>query len=340
MLSCPWRRQVCIGLGAVFFFAIAFAVAGWLAAHGVLRDRTQALCDRCLIYAAAVAEIVPTWAEPSGAPDLHPLTEYAAIAGLLYVQVVSGNDVVLELAGFPQAETIMAEVPVPPLPCAALRRIEGRHFVDVTVLYMPAAMRDDTGTTRSGPPGRLRLGIDASALAWAAANTRALAAGLAALAWIASSALACLFLRPSRRAAAPEGSAHEPVTPGGRVARAGELALHIDEARLVVAGRSVRLTPKQLDLLKVLMGDPGRTFSDEEILSQAWSRAPYADSKDVKQYVYLIRQRLNSVELPGDRILANVPGVGYRIDPAAVDGLIERAVDSAEVETRFQDGSG
>ncbi len=332
MFSCPGRRRVCIGIAASALLAVVFAASAWFAVHGVLRARAEDVRHRSLVYASTVASTVPTWVGQSGSPDLTSLANYAVLAGLLYIQVISGDTVLLEIAGFPGAEDVLGSAVPAALPSVEFRRVEGRDLVDAAIPYRTPIPRP--GEDALGPYawGTVRLGIDASELAWAIGNTKALAAGLGALAWVASSAILALALRFWRRSARPEAKLGPGSPAEGRTAAAGGLTLYLDEARLASGDRSIPLTPKQLDLLRVLMSAPGRTFSDEEILSQAWPGSPYADSRDVKQYVYLIRQRLNRVDLPGDRILVNVPGVGYRIVPPAAEDLTDEPVDASAIE--------
>jgi DNA-binding winged helix-turn-helix (wHTH) protein len=337
MLSRLGRRRLCIGLATCLFLAFVFAATAAIVAHGVLHNRARDYCDRCLAYASAIADTIPMWAAPDETPDVQPLARFAAMAGLLYVRVMSGGEVLLETTAFPAAEAVLAEDESFALSHAGLRQIDGRQFADVVVRYYAPLPR--TGEVHAGRygAGTVRVGIDASALSWAATNTRALGAGLGALAWVISSALTFFLLRSPHRAAKAELAAPPPVASGARVMPAGSLTLFVDEARLAAAGTSIRLTPKQLDLLKVLMSEPGRTFSDEEILAQAWPGSSYADSRDVKQYVYLVRQRLNGAGLSGDKVLVNVPGIGYRVDPAAL-APVEPLVDSCTIEPRPDDG--
>jgi DNA-binding winged helix-turn-helix (wHTH) protein len=333
MISRLGSRRLAFGLAACLVLAVAFAAAAWFAVHSSLSRRADELCDRSLLYAAMIAATVPTWAGQSEPPDLAPLATYAALAGLVYVQVISGGEVLLGVAEIPGAEVALRDLQETKAPRAELRRVGGRAVVDVVMPYAPPHLRSDDGTASpalgSYASGTLRLGVDATAFAWAAGTTRALAAGLGALAWIAASAAIALALRLTRRRKSSPAEAVPETAPGeGRRMVAGGLVLHVDECRLSVRDLSIRLTPKQLDLLKVLMSEPGRAFGDNEILSKAWPDSPYADSRDVRQYVYLIRQRLSAHGLPGDGILANVPGVGYRIVPSAVEGLVDGSVDA------------
>jgi DNA-binding winged helix-turn-helix (wHTH) protein len=326
-----WSRPVIAAAGVVFL-AAAIACIAWLSVHGVLRARAEEFRGRCLLYATTIANTLPTWLGESEIPDLGALARYAAVTGLAYVQITSGGTVLLEVAESPEAESVLADAEDFVAPRVVLGCVSGKHLANAAVPYGLPPRRE--GDPARGPyaSGILRVGVDASALAWAADNTQALAIELAALAWVgASVGLGLLLRRPGR---AVRESVTEPGLDraGARVARAGNIALHVDEARLDVAGRSIRLAPKQLALLKVLMSDPGRAFGDKEILAEAWPDSPYADSKDVKQCVYLIRRRLDGAGLPGDRIVANVPGVGYRIDSSAVGGLVDEGRDISVVQ--------
>lgn len=330
MIVCPCRKwRLVVVIAACFFLAAALAASAWLAVHGVLCARAEEYCARSLSIASAIADAVPTWSESADKPDLRPLSQLAAMAGLVYVQVMSNGETLLATASFSGAESVLAEDRTRSLSGADLREADGRCFVDAVVRYY-APLARESEAPHPYAAGVLRIGFDASALAWAATNTRALAAGLAALAWVALSGLAIHLLRDARRSASEDTPASMEPRSGARVATASALTLHIDEAQLEAAGRSIHLTPKQLDLLKILMREPGRAFRDDEILAEAWRESPYADSRDVRQYVYLIRQRLNGIGLPGDRILVNVPGIGYRIDPRAA--VVDEDIDASAID--------
>jgi len=56
-------------------------------------------------------------------------------------------------------------------------------------------------------------------------------------------------------------------------------------------------------------------FSDREILAAVWPDSRYANAKDVKQHVYLLRKRLRDAKSGGEEMIVNVPGFGYRLEP-------------------------
>jgi len=88
-------------------------------------------------------------------------------------------------------------------------------------------------------------------------------------------------------------------------------------------GEPVRLSPKQFTLLRLLASSPGKVFSDREILREVWPDSRYANSKDVKQYVYLVRQRLGKVRPGAEGMIVTVPGFGYKLIPPDEAGLTE-----------------
>ena len=61
--------------------------------------------------------------------------------------------------------------------------------------------------------------------------------------------------------------------------------------------------------------EPGRVFTDREIVETVWPASTYADIKDVKQCIYTIRQRLKPVHPAPLNLIVNVQGHGYKLDP-------------------------
>jgi len=89
----------------------------------------------------------------------------------------------------------------------------------------------------------------------------------------------------------------------------------IDEERKEVrAGmRTVTLSPKEYQLLKLLNTAPGRVFSGDEILREVWGgSSSYATRQDVQKYVYLLRKKLEE-DPKRPRLILTVRGFGYRL---------------------------
>ncbi len=99
-----------------------------------------------------------------------------------------------------------------------------------------------------------------------------------------------------------------------------ELELSIDDLRkeVCLAGRTVSLSPKEYQLLKLLASKPGRVFTTSEILNELWpetigiAKKTYADAQDVQKYVYLLRKKLETDPKSPKHVLT-VRGFGYRL---------------------------
>jgi len=98
------------------------------------------------------------------------------------------------------------------------------------------------------------------------------------------------------------------------------LELTIDDLRKQVrtAGRTISLSPKEYQLLKLLASSPGRVFTTTEILNELWppkldsDEKTYADAQDVQKYVYLLRKKLE-IDPQEPDLVVTVRGFGYRL---------------------------
>lgn len=100
---------------------------------------------------------------------------------------------------------------------------------------------------------------------------------------------------------------------GGDVLVAGDL--EVDLASHVVRrnGAVVELKPREFDLLALLVKNPGRAFSRDQMLEQLWGHNYYGDSRTVDVHVRWLREKIEPD--PGKpRRLVTVRGVGYRFD--------------------------
>lgn len=89
----------------------------------------------------------------------------------------------------------------------------------------------------------------------------------------------------------------------------GPLRIDTGEHTVSVDGQLVDLTPKEFDLLALLVRHPGRAFSRDYLLDTVWG-AEYAglDTRTIDTHVLRLRKKLTHV---GERI-ETVWGVGYR----------------------------
>lgn len=90
--------------------------------------------------------------------------------------------------------------------------------------------------------------------------------------------------------------------------------LDIDPARRRVraAGRDLRLTEQEFQLLYFLAGHPGRVFDRQSLLDAVWGTRTYVTSRSVDALVKRLRHQLRPV-LKDACIVETVRGVGYRL---------------------------
>lgn len=91
-------------------------------------------------------------------------------------------------------------------------------------------------------------------------------------------------------------------------------ALRIDDRAKIVTlqGKEVQLSPKEYELLKLLVTEPGRVFSDDDIITQLWPQGSHATSNDVKQYIHLLRSKLEE-DPQRPRRIQTIKGFGYKL---------------------------
>jgi two-component system KDP operon response regulator KdpE len=111
-----------------------------------------------------------------------------------------------------------------------------------------------------------------------------------------------------RRAAGPAAE------PGGTI-RVGELTMDVTRRLVAVNDVPVHLTPREYEVLKVLLLHAGRLVTHARLLRAVWGTAYGNESHYVHVYVSQIRRKLLAADPTGtiDRLIVAEPGVGYRV---------------------------
>ncbi len=94
--------------------------------------------------------------------------------------------------------------------------------------------------------------------------------------------------------------------------RIGGLELNEDTVQVHVDGEAVALTPLEFKILALLMRNPGRVFSTEEIYERVWQEKAIA-TETIMVHVRNIRQKIE-VDPKNPKYLKVVWGVGYKIE--------------------------
>jgi len=100
--------------------------------------------------------------------------------------------------------------------------------------------------------------------------------------------------------------------------RLGPIELDAVRHEVRVAGELVRLTPREFELLKVMLANQGRVLTRARLLRAVWGLAYADESSYLHVYVNRLRRKL-SAALPADNaaslaeLIETEPGIGYRI---------------------------
>jgi two-component system OmpR family response regulator len=94
----------------------------------------------------------------------------------------------------------------------------------------------------------------------------------------------------------------------------GEFVIDRAARRVLLAGREVKLTNREFDLLSFLIANPGRVHSRDLLLQQVWGYEFAGDRKTVDVHVRWLREKFQA-RAPFE--IVTVRGSGYRLDRQA-----------------------
>jgi DNA-binding winged helix-turn-helix (wHTH) protein len=275
-------------LGAAGAVVVCTAVAVGLFLHAYATLSRAAFRDRATTYAQAFAATAESWLARGQVEVAEMLAGFLVTGSVVSVEVVGADGAVVVKAGAESSG-------------------EGAGARDENVSRAPRLLAVDVPMPSAG---RVRMKVDASSSDLAVRLATTLAA-LGAL--LFDGGVIALLAWALRKKHADAEAAPAPPAGEKRIS-IGELVIVPSRYEASYAGEPLRLTPKQFALLGVLASDPGRVFSEAEILAVAWPDSPYADARDIKQYVYLLRRRLSEIRPGGRDVIVTVPGFGYRLD--------------------------
>jgi two-component system KDP operon response regulator KdpE len=111
-----------------------------------------------------------------------------------------------------------------------------------------------------------------------------------------------------RRAGGPEAD------PGGRIT-IGPLVFDTARHLVTVGGRPVDLTPREFEILRVLLAHAGRLVTKGRILRAVWGEAYQGEDSYVYVHVSQLRRKLAAADPDGGLadLIVTEPGVGYRV---------------------------
>ena len=92
----------------------------------------------------------------------------------------------------------------------------------------------------------------------------------------------------------------------------GGLELNEETVEVTVDGETVKLTPMEFKIVQLLIKNPGRVFSADEIYERIWNEKA-VNTDTIMVHVRNIREKIE-IDPRNPKYLKVVWGVGYKID--------------------------
>ena len=96
----------------------------------------------------------------------------------------------------------------------------------------------------------------------------------------------------------------------GAVLTVGDLSLNTEEQVAIRDGKTVELTAKEYDLIELLMRNPRRVYSRENLMNVVWGYTYAGDYRTVDVHIRRLREKLEKNPAEPDHIMTKW-GVGY-----------------------------
>jgi two-component system, OmpR family, KDP operon response regulator KdpE len=118
----------------------------------------------------------------------------------------------------------------------------------------------------------------------------------------------------ARVAALLRRTAGQAADPAGMVSL-GPVILDVVRHVATVGGTPVDLTPREYELLKTMLSNPGRLLTKARLLRAVWGTAYADEGHYLHVYVSRLRRKLAAADAAGETrdLIVAEPGVGYRI---------------------------
>lgn len=96
------------------------------------------------------------------------------------------------------------------------------------------------------------------------------------------------------------------------IVEVGDLRIDVATRRATIAGREIRLTRHEFDLLWHLARHAGRIVTHQQLLREVWGPAQENETNYLRVYIRHLRQKLGD-DSTRPRYIGNEPGIGYRL---------------------------
>ena len=105
---------------------------------------------------------------------------------------------------------------------------------------------------------------------------------------------------------------------GHRTVAAQDVRLDLDARRAWVGDTELELTPKEYDLLALLVDEAGAVVTRERIMQDVWETNWFGSTKTLDMHVSWLRRKLGD-DANDPRYISTIRGVGFRFEPDGAD---------------------
>ena len=93
-----------------------------------------------------------------------------------------------------------------------------------------------------------------------------------------------------------------------------DLILDTEQHRLIIAGKTLDVSPTEFKLMHFFMMNPDKVYSRTQLLDQVWGRSVYIEERTVDVHIRRLRKIL--AEYGREEVVQTVRGFGYRFSIA------------------------
>lgn len=114
----------------------------------------------------------------------------------------------------------------------------------------------------------------------------------------------------------------------------GDLTVDLGSRRVTLAGKDIKLTVTEYELLKVMIKHRGKVLTHNQILSEVWGPKSVEHVQYLRVYIGHLRQKLET-DPNKPRLILTEPGVGYRLQnlDAGADEIPTTSNEKSELLT-------
>ena len=99
---------------------------------------------------------------------------------------------------------------------------------------------------------------------------------------------------------------------GPELLTAGELVMNLSDYSLTKSGQPIELTAKEFEILKLLLRNPKKVYTKEQLYSLVWQDAYCGDENAVNVHISRLRSKIED-NPRSPRYILTVWGIGYKL---------------------------